>query len=79
MFGQITRLDYFSREQVIITAQMIFGTTVIDYDWPTSALTRTVTAASVPAGLAIYYGDEVRVHTGTLVHIGFVVCLPHQT
>lgn len=39
---------------------MIFGTTVIDYDWPTAALIRTVTAASVPAGLAVYYGDVVR-------------------
>lgn len=39
---------------------MIFGTTVIDYDWPTAALKRTVTTSTVPPGLALYYGDEVR-------------------
>ncbi|CAM9771595.1 unnamed protein product, partial [Scytosiphon promiscuus] len=44
--------------QVIITAQLIFDTTVIDYDWPTSARSRDVVIASTPSGLAIYYGDE---------------------
>lgn len=75
----MTRPGYSSHKQVIITAQMIFGTTVIDYEWPTSALTRTVTAASVPAGLAIYYGVEVCVHKETLIHIGVVVHLRRQT
>ncbi|CAM9259092.1 unnamed protein product, partial [Hapterophycus canaliculatus] len=45
-------------KQVIITAQLIFGTIVIDYDWPTSALSRDVITTSAPSGLAIYYGDE---------------------
>lgn len=46
--------------QVIISAQMIFGKVVLDYEWPTSAKTRTVTVTSVPAGLSVYYDDQVR-------------------
>lgn len=48
---------------------MIFGTTVIDYDWPTAALKRTVTTLSVPPGLALYYGDEVRARPIIAQHV----------
>lgn len=60
---------------------MIFGTTVIDYDWPTSALIRTVTAASVPAGLTVYYGDVVRCFSCNLHcahHRKKEACVRHQ-
>lgn len=64
---QLTTYRRFCVMQVIITAQLIFGTTVIDYDWPTSALSRELITATAPSGLAIYYGDEVRLHfAGTL-------------
>eukprot|EP00752_Nemacystus_decipiens_P002207 g2098.t1 len=57
MSGSVVSVAHPLPSQVIISAQMIFDTTVIDYEWPTSALIRTVTTASVPAGLAISYGD----------------------
>ncbi|CAM9247557.1 unnamed protein product [Ectocarpus sp. 12 AP-2014] len=59
MSGSVVSVAHPLPSQVIISAQMIFGTTVIDYDWPTSALKRTVTASTVPPGLALYYGDQI--------------------
>lgn len=58
MSGSVVSIAHPLPSQVIVSAQMMYGTTVIEYEWPTSALTRTVTAASVPPGLTIYYGDE---------------------
>ena len=39
---------------------MIFGRAVLDYEWPTSAKARTVTVASKPAGLTVYFDDQVQ-------------------
>ena len=62
MTWSIGHRNYFVRRkwQVIITAQMIFGRAVLDYEWPTSAKARTVTVASKPAGLTVYYDDQVQ-------------------
>lgn len=45
--------------QVILKAQIMFGRTVLNYEWPTASNTHTVTTLSSPPGLSIYHGDEV--------------------
>lgn len=67
--------------QVIITAQMTFGRTVLDYEWPTSAKIRRLEATSDPPGLTIYYGDEVYLDPSSGAHIDgcLVQSSPHIT
>lgn len=67
--------------QVIITAQMTFDRTVLDYEWPTSAKISRLEATSDPPGLTIYYGDEVYLDHSSGAHINgcLVESSPHIT